>query len=116
MTILVVIRSYCVFILHLLFIAYHITQKFLHIAFSFWPVPSSYSILNFDFYDKQEDLPFKRDKLYKLTYKADENMSYFWCVAKIEDVTTLPDDKVPEVFRKWQGESKALSSCNRVSF
>ena len=88
----------------------------LHIIFSFCFVPSSYSILNFDFYDKQEYLPFKRAKLYKVTYEADENMSYFWCVTKIEDVTNLPADQVPEVFRKWQEESQAGSSCKRVSF
>lgn len=66
---------------------------------------TSYAFLNFDFYDRQEDLPFKRARVYKVTHAADENMSFVWCVTKIEDVTHLPYDELPEVFRKWQNGS-----------
>lgn len=73
---------------------------------------TSYSFLNLDFYDRQEDLPFKRARVYKVTHTADENMSFFWCVTKIEDVTDLPFEQLPEVFRKWQDGSRVA----RVSF
>mmetsp|Transcript_24633 Transcript_24633/g.52515 ORF Transcript_24633/g.52515 Transcript_24633/m.52515 type:complete len:198 (-) Transcript_24633:240-833(-) len=79
---------------------------------------TSYAFLNLDFYDRQEGLPFKRARVYKVTHRADENMSFFWCVAKIEDV--LKGEEPPEAFRKWQegsGVSTAgRGSATRVSF
>lgn len=79
-------------------------------------VATSYSILNFDFYDKQEQLPFKRARVYKVVHVADENMSFFWVVKKIEDVTNLPYNEMPEVFKKWQEGSRVdRSRVARVS-
>lgn len=65
---------------------------------------TSYSFLNFDFYDRQDMLPFKSARVYRITYRADENMSFFWIVSKIEDVTddiVSEEELLPEVFRKW---------------
>jgi len=64
---------------------------------------TSYAFLNFDFYDRQEELPFKRGRVYKVTHVADETKSFFWCVSSIEDVTDdLPcREEYPEAFRKW---------------
>lgn len=67
---------------------------------------TSYSVLNFDFYDRQDMLPFKSARVYRITYKADENMSFFWIVSKIEDVTddiVSEEELLPEVFKKWSG-------------
>lgn len=63
---------------------------------------TSYSFLNPDFYDRQEGLPFKRAKVYKISIVCDENMSFVWCVTRIEDVTGVAYEELPEVFRKWQ--------------
>jgi len=67
---------------------------------------TSYSFLNLDFYDRQEDLPFKRSRVYKITHMANENMSFVWCVNKIEDVTHMSYDELPEIFQKWQDGSR----------
>mmetsp|Transcript_20222 Transcript_20222/g.32804 ORF Transcript_20222/g.32804 Transcript_20222/m.32804 type:complete len:217 (-) Transcript_20222:739-1389(-) len=76
---------------------------------------TSYAFLNFDFYDRQEELPFKRGRVYKVTHEADETKSFFWCVSSIEDVTDdLPCcEEYPEAFRKW---SDGLGLVRRVSF
>ncbi|KAL9182028.1 hypothetical protein ACHAXT_012371 [Thalassiosira profunda] len=66
----------------------------------------SYSLLNFDFYDRQDQLPFKRARIYRVEHVADENMTFFWCVRNIEDVTDAVPEELPEVFRKWQEGSR----------
>jgi len=77
---------------------------------------TSYSFLNPDFYDRQEGLPFKRARVYKVTHTADENMSFFWCVTKVEDVTDLAQEELPEVFRKWQdGSSRVVRRTSSFS-
>ena len=60
----------------------------------------SYACLNFDFYHKEGFLPFKRGRIYKVTYEADEGKGCFWCVKKIEDVTDSDTD-LPVAFNNW---------------
>mmetsp|Transcript_4539 Transcript_4539/g.8129 ORF Transcript_4539/g.8129 Transcript_4539/m.8129 type:complete len:212 (-) Transcript_4539:103-738(-) len=76
---------------------------------------TSYAFLNFDFYDRQEELPFKRGRVYEVTHVADETKSFFWCLSSIEDVTDdLPcSEEYPEAFRKW---SDGLGLVRRISF
>lgn len=61
--------------------------------------------LNFDFSENQDQLPFKDDRIYKVTYKANENMTYFWVVDEIEDVTNeaiANDTIIPKPFKDWK--------------
>lgn len=78
---------------------------------------TSHALLNPDFYDRQDGLPFRRARVYRVTHAADENRSFLWCVTGIEDVTDLPRDELPEAFRKWQeGSRVGMSRVARVSF
>mmetsp|Transcript_26838 Transcript_26838/g.45740 ORF Transcript_26838/g.45740 Transcript_26838/m.45740 type:complete len:185 (-) Transcript_26838:528-1082(-) len=77
---------------------------------------TSYAFLNFDFYDRQEHLPFKRSRVYKVRHVADERKSFVWCVESIEDVTEMSQEKMPEAFRKWSEDGSRSRVMKRVSF
>lgn len=70
---------------------------------------TSYAYLNFDFFSKQDELPFKKGRIYKVQYKVDDRRMCFWCVTSIEDVTgTMKTSELPQVFCDWeQGRKNA---------
>ena len=68
----------------------------------------SYAYLNFDFNHRQEELPVKKARVYRVTHVADETKVCYWIVTKIEDVTdgiVNGEVMVPEDFKKWSDES-----------
>ena len=68
----------------------------------------SYAYLNFDFNHRQEELPVKKARVYRVTHVADETKICYWIVTKIEDVTdgiVNGEVMVPEVFKTWSDDS-----------
>lgn len=67
----------------------------------------SLAILHFDYYDeRQENLPFEEDRVYKVTHVANESMHHTWEVTKIEDVTEMyknENDEAAKLFLDWEG-------------
>ena len=60
-----------------------------------------YAYLNFDYFGRQDQLPFSDGRIYKVVHKADDNKNCVWCVTSIEDVTDLPPSDLPQAFRDW---------------
>ncbi len=70
-----------------------------------------YGYLNFDFFDRQEWLPLKEKKVYKLGMKFDDMMESMWNLDSIEDVTSAASDfassEYPQPFKDWEVGYKA---------
>lgn len=62
----------------------------------------SYSYLNFDYFHRQDVLPFKMGRVYKVHYKVDDSKTCFWCMTSIEDVSDMPASDLPKAFRGWE--------------
>lgn len=75
----------------------------------------SLAILHFDNYYRQENLPFKEDRVYKVTYVANEGRQFTWEVTKIEDVTEVyksENEEAANLFLDWEGGfGKNCKSC-----
>jgi len=60
-----------------------------------------YAYLDFDFFERQDRLPFSAGRIYKVVHKADDSRMCVWQVTSIEDVTDLSPSDLPQVFRDW---------------
>jgi hypothetical protein len=60
----------------------------------------SYSILHPDFEPMQDRLPFRRGRIYRVRYTAEDAMIHKWCVTSIEDVGDgkEPPNDLPKEF------------------
>ena len=63
---------------------------------------TSYAYLNFDWFHKEDQLPIKSARIYKVLYKCNDGKTNMWCVESIEDVTDLPPSELPQVFKDWE--------------
>ena len=63
---------------------------------------TAYAYLNFDFFRKEDELPVKSARIYKVVHKCNDSRDNVWCVESIQDVTDLPPSELPQVFKDWE--------------
>lgn len=63
---------------------------------------TAYAYLNFDWFHKDDKLPVKSARVYKVVYRCNDDQTNMWCVASIQDVTDLPPSELPQAFKDWE--------------
>ena len=69
---------------------------------------TGFAFLDADFFHVQEHMPIKSGRIYRLVLEANDSMKYAWTVHSIEDASGWPAERMPKIFREWEGLSGGI--------